>query len=303
MNMPPSFTGIRPIANHCAELIRPGPRPELRAELIEVWRRELSLALAGELEPLLAGAKLAVNLSEPEQIAAGALFKKVGPAAVNILLRLGDDHRSAVLSLDLATGIALTDRSFGGAGTAPDDLPDLLPRSAGMLLDQVAAIIAQTLCDTAHIGTGEVLVRSENIKRLNAFDEGAELVALTLTFAQGEVSWPVRIAMESVHFDAILPTHGARLANSGSNSPNPNQNFAGIAQMPLPLDAVLSDVNMPLGKLERLVPGQEIPIAIPRELPLRIGETVMAHGTIGTADQQLALRLTRISGNRKGAAT
>jgi flagellar motor switch/type III secretory pathway protein FliN len=66
--------------------------------------------------------------------------------------------------------------------------------------------------------------------------------------------------------------------------------------MPLPLQAVLGEFELSLGQLEGLRPGDEIPLAIPVELPLRVGGEVFAHGRIGTFDNRMALRLTRLGG-------
>ena len=43
------FAKMRPLAEHCAELIANGPQPEERSEHLRTWCRDLGLELASEL--------------------------------------------------------------------------------------------------------------------------------------------------------------------------------------------------------------------------------------------------------------
>ena len=86
---PEELAGARPVAQHCAELTANGPQPEERSEHLRSWCRDLGLELAGELEQLFSGGKLQVNVSQPEMLAGRAVFEKIGPVAVNCLLRCG----------------------------------------------------------------------------------------------------------------------------------------------------------------------------------------------------------------------
>ncbi|MEM1053759.1 MAG: FliM/FliN family flagellar motor C-terminal domain-containing protein, partial [Pseudomonadota bacterium] len=80
-------------------------------------------------------------------------------------------------------------------------------------------------------------------------------------------------------------------ADADANTRRDGDPYAGV---PLQLEAVLTEFEMPLGKLEKLAPGDEIALKIPRELPLRIGEDVFAHGVPGMLENHMALRLTRV---------
>ncbi|MEO1221677.1 MAG: FliM/FliN family flagellar motor C-terminal domain-containing protein, partial [Pseudomonadota bacterium] len=65
--------------------------------------------------------------------------------------------------------------------------------------------------------------------------------------------------------------------------------------VPLQLEAVLTEFELTLGKLEKLAPGDEIALTIPREMPLRIGGDVYARGVPGTFENHMALRLTSVT--------
>ena len=66
---------------------------------------------------------------------------------------------------------------------------------------------------------------------------------------------------------------------------------APFADMPLQLDARLVDMRLPLGRLAALKVGQVLPVSVARKVPLSIGGTVLAHGTLGEQDDRLALRV------------
>ena len=305
MNMAGSFAAdfaySRPIAQHCSELTWRGPRPEERDGAILAWKRDLAGEMAQELGQILTGEKLEVTIGELEMMTGGQVFERIGESAVNTLLRIGTGDQTVLLSLDNATAIALTDCSFGGEGAIPDDVPSQLPRSAGLLVEQFGASIARVIAMARGINEparGEVLVRSESVVRLKPFSAAAQITVLNITIAKGAFTeWQVLIALPSEGLDDLLPK-----ANS-SRSALAQQKSAGAdpyANVPLVLEAVLTEFELPLAKIERLQPGDEIALNIPRELPLRIGKDVFAHGVPGTLEDRMALRLTRVP-HRAGA--
>jgi flagellar motor switch/type III secretory pathway protein FliN len=69
---------------------------------------------------------------------------------------------------------------------------------------------------------------------------------------------------------------------------------APFAAMPLPLHVVLAEFDLSLARLQTLQPGDMIPLAMGRQVPLMVGETTLAHGSVGTSDDRMAIRLTRL---------
>lgn len=310
MNMagtfPESFASARPVAQHCAELTKRGPRPEERAEHVAAWTRDLASELSPELGQLFSAGKLHVTISEPEMLAAAQVYERIGAIAVNNLLRCGDSGETALLSLDMATAIALTDCSFGGEGNPPDQIPSQLPRSAALLVEQVAGMIAGVIAlssGASSTARGDVLVRSESVTRLKPFPSDAEVALFAITLAQGAFAeWNLMLAVASDGLDALLPGMGVSRPARPRSAAAHDGTAAPFAAMPLGLEAVLSELEMSLGQLDRLAPGDEIPIAVPRELPLRIGDQVLAVGALGTLDNRMALRITRVPGQVAPAA-
>ena len=323
----PQAAPARPRAQHCDELVRSGPRPEERAELVSLWRRELGRTLAREFGALLPGDRLTVTVSEPEKMRGADAIARIGPVAANSLLRCGDPERTALLSFDHATAIALTDRSFGGDGDIPqaqqgtgsDGPGDLLPRSAAMLIDRAAAIVARALAgDSAQDradaavpsapGGGEraadVIVRSESAGRLKPFAPDAPCIALTLAIANRDGrEWQARLALAECVFDSLMPDPGTARPSPEQGAAPANGSRSPFAAIPLPIEGVLAEFDLSLARLDRLAPGDTIALAVPAELPLRIGERALGWGRLGTVGDRMAIRLTRLPGHSETIAT
>ncbi|MEP5576762.1 MAG: FliM/FliN family flagellar motor switch protein [Erythrobacter sp.] len=290
----------RALAQHCPELTERGPRPEEQAENLAIWRRDAIRNLSGELAPLFMGEKLNITLGEPEQLNGEAIFEKIGDIAVNCLMRCGPGREKILLSLDPITMLALTDRSFGGDGDLPAEAADELPRSAIILVERLASVIAQALARATNggepVANAGIIMRSENATRLKAFEIDSECVTLPLEFGSGEKEpWKLMLAMSQDQWAALVPSQSAgqnaRAASRGPADPSARP----FAEIPLSLEAVLSEFEMSLDRLETLAPGDEIPITTPREVPLRLDARAIAHGAIGTLDERIAIRLTRLS--------
>lgn len=317
MNLSPdmkeAFANARPQAQHSDLLFKTGPRPEERAEILSTWRRDIGRELSQDLSELLSGTKLAVTLSDPEMVTGSDALARIGKVGANCLIRCGKDDHTLLLSFSFATAIALTDRSFGGDGKigSDEDAPEQLPRSAAMLTDSAAKIIAQAIArvsvgseDTGGAGAerslrADVIVRSESAARLKPFDPDAQCAAFTLECSEEEpsgsepISWQALLVVTEDRLEKLLPGETVRPAESGEGlSAKQSGSFHSI---PMQIEAVLSEFEMSLTKLERLNPGDCIPLAMPSEVPLRMGNEVLGHGGIGTLDNRMAVRLTRFS--------
>jgi flagellar motor switch/type III secretory pathway protein FliN len=114
--------------------------------------------------------------------------------------------------------------------------------------------------------------------------------------------WSARLALRADRLDDLLPGIGSAQAaaqETGHKTEPTSGSIGAFAAIPLPLEAVLAEFDMALGRLERLRPGDHIPIPVAREIPLRIGNRIVARGRVGTCEDRMALRLT--SGIAKGA--
>jgi flagellar motor switch/type III secretory pathway protein FliN len=298
-----AFAAARPAAVHCPELTTRGPRPEESAALLTAWRRDLARLLADDLSGLLSGDRLEVTISEPERMSGADALRRIGQIAANALLRCAASAETALLSFDFATAIALTDRSFGGDGRISGSVPEALPRSAALLVEEASTMIAGAMT-AASFGDmpppagasmrGEVIVRSESAARLKAFALEAPVLVFTLDiFNRQGCTWRATLAVAAERMDRLLPGGGRRPRARANRAPA-NGMAAPFAAMPLPLHVVLAEFDLSLARLQTLRPGDMIPLAMGRQVPLMVGETTLAHGSVGTAEDRMAIRLTRL---------
>lgn len=295
MNLAESFGSARPVAQHCPELTERGPRPEERAQFLAKWRRDVAREVAQDMADLLSGAKLEVALAEPEIARGAAVFERIGPVAANSLLRCGGDEQTALLSFSIETAIALTDRSFGGTGEAHDEPVTALTRSAALLVEQAARTIASAITRVSATSEqeGDVIIRSENAARLKPFTPSTKcaLFVLSITADDG-VSWTAILAMPIEELDHWLPGASTSVpANDDEPGESATEDRV-FGAMPLRLQAILAEFELSLGELDRLSPGDRIPIAIARDIPLRLGTHLVASGSLGTLEDRIALKVT-----------
>ena len=318
MRMGHDFAPARAAAVHCAELTNRGPRPEESAALLAAWRRDLARLLADDLSGLLSGDRLDVTVSEPDRVSGADALRRIGQIAANSLLRVGALAETALLSVDFATAIALTDRSFGGDGRATGSVPDALPRSAALLVEEAATMIAGAITRASFGdmpppagGTtrGEVIVRSESAARLKPFALDADALVYTIDIAnQQGCTWRASLAVAAERMARLLPGAGISGGGRAPRARTPRKTATGLAApfaaVPLPLHVVLAEFDLSLARLQTLSPGDTIPLAMGRQVPLMVGDTVLAHGSVGTADDHMAIRLTRlpVSSSHQGVA-
>ncbi|MFO6446339.1 FliM/FliN family flagellar motor C-terminal domain-containing protein [Erythrobacter sp. NE805] len=307
MRMAHDFAAARIAAQHCPELTSRGPRPEESAALLAAFRRDLARLLADDLSALLSGDRLDVAIGEPESLSGADALRRIGPVAANSLIRVGATGETALLSFDFATAIALTDRSFGGDGRTGGGVPEALPRSAALLVEETATMIAAAITRasygdqpppiaTASAKAGEVIVRSESAARLKPFalDDEALFFVIEIANRQG-CTWRAGLAMAAARVARLLPGGSRRVAPRPRVPRPPASGMAApFSEMPLGLHVVLAEFDLSLARLQTLSPGDTIPLTVGRQVPLMIGETVLAHGSVGTAADRMAIRLTRL---------
>jgi flagellar motor switch protein FliM len=299
------FAATRIVAQHCPELVERGPRPEEREAQIVAWRRDLARQLAATIGALLPGDRVTAEVGAPEWLRGSAVLALIGPVAANSLLRCGGngnggEEAGVLLSLDHASALALAERSFGGEGRVGEPIEEPLPRSALLMSDEVARAIAQALAKALLGGEaapgfaapgGEVILRSESAARLRAIHPASDCALVTLRLAnhQGCV-WLARLAAPKEVFERLLPAPVVRETPPGRQA----SGAASFGAIPLNLRAVLAEIDLTLSQLSRLAPGDTIPLAMPRAVPLHFGEALLGHGSIGTLDDRIALRLTQL---------
>lgn len=287
-----AFVAERIVAQHCPELLRVSPAPaELVPSLARLGER-LARALSASLATLSGGEAPAVRCEDIRECTASELADEIGPLAANSLLSIGEV--SFLASLDAAAVLRLVDRAFGGRGQAPDPLPDAFPLSAELMIVRLETMVAAA--SAAALGQMDgvrALRRDGNIVQLAPFANAERLAVLGLTVSDGSrAPWQVTLAFPLATLGELLDQGDVAPARTLRNAPiNPSDEPFG--DMPLTISAVLVDMRIGFSALSALEPGQILPVAVHRSVPLKIGDKTVAHGTIGALDDRVAVQITQ----------
>lgn len=288
-------------ANHASALLGRAVAPDALLPQLERMGETVARLLAPALAPLCGGEEPLVRVLEPEKLVEGALASRIGPLAANALLAHGRGGDRTLLSIDAKAVLAQLDRAFGGSGAVGDDLPRSFPRSADIFARRLEEIAADAFGGALGLGQGEaprIAARESQYRMLAPFPAGCELALLILEIREagegsaGATPWRITFATRFAALPRLLgdrPRSRRRETAGGLASPL-DEPFAG---MNLPVEARLVDMPVKLSRLAGLKPGVTIPIALDRQVPLRIGNTVVARGTVGEMDDRIALQITK----------
>ena len=193
--------------------------------------------------------------------------------------------------------LRLVDKAFGGRGEAPVTLPDRFPLSAQLMIQRVEAMVVERLCAALGAdGAVRALRRDGDLQELAPFRADTPLAVLELEVMEGlRAPWPVTLALPFATL-AELFGHGDRPPAALAATPRPaNPTAAPFADVPLPLTAVLVDMQVPLATISALEPGMVLPVAVARAVPLSVGGSVIARGTVGAQDDRVAIKISTIT--------
>lgn len=284
----------RPLARHSAALLRPAPAAAellpLLARAGEQLARKLRLALA----PVHGGEAAMVECSAPAETTASS-FAPPGLVSISLLAAIAD-AQPLLAAVEGETVLRLLDRAFGGPGEAPSPLPRELPLSAELMVQRIEMLVATPLAAALGLaGPIRALRRAASMAELAAMAENAPLAVLTFTIREGaRPAWTLRLGFPMAALADL--TGAARPAPQPVRAAAPADPFAPpFADMPLTVRAVLVDIPLPLATLSALEVGQVLAVPVARNVPLRIGETLVGHGTVGAVDDRVALQLTQLA--------
>ena len=154
----------------------------------------------------------------------------------------------------------------------------------------------------------EVLRRASDQRGIAASANG-DVIEQVAPFGGGERVWTTALAVSSTKTarkwsirlaaceQTIAGIVGTRTVSPAKGRPIGARGINGsaIADVALPLRAVLVDVPMSIARLASLAPGAVIPVAVNRNVPLLIGDLTIAHGCVGELDDRVALELNQTS--------
>ncbi len=296
------FTAERALAQHCVELLPPAPPTRDLVGGCAELGQEITRELAPYLASIGGGSELTLACGEAGRTNTTAFINRLGRKAAHWVLDIAEGA-ALLMSLDHEAALALTDRAYGGTGEVPDPLPDTLPLSADLTLRQLEAAcrdgLARIFRDTAAPTLNR---RGADLGRLDPFRGKAECIHFDLTVTQGDQKpWTIVLAASLPDMQQMIdrsieagpngaPAQRHDQAPKDTTGENVGDPFA---EVPLAATAMLAEVKLPLARLAALAPGDLFPLAIARQVPLQIGGTTIALGTIGAQDDRVALQITR----------
>ncbi len=286
------FIAERPAAQHCAELLGRGVAPldavAAMQPLAERFVRQLSACLAPLCGPDLPGIT-----PRPVRRTTGADYRATLPAlAAHCVLVTGTPDSPLLVTLDGGAILRMIDRTFGGRGETPSPLPEALPPSALLLIARLAGLIADRL-SLIMGGEGTVLAQRHgaDLAELYPFAPAADLVIADYAVSEGmRAPWLFQLALPA----ATAANLGAGTAQARLTQIHHRPDREPFGSVPVSLTATIVDTRMPLSAIAGLAPGVILPVAVARQVPLRIGGRTIATGTVGSQDDRVALQLSAL---------
>lgn len=292
----PPLVAERPLAQHCAELVKPAPAAsELVPALTRAGER-MGRSLGAALAPLLG--ETPVVRAQPARVTDDLeLTATIAPLAANALLSV--NKARVLLTVEAGPVLRIVDKAFGGRGEDPAKLPEAFPLSAELMIRRIEDVVSSTLAaalDPLRPPTVEVTGRGPRYEEVAGYEMLDELALLgfELEEAAGKV-WSLMLIVRVSELPLLLGGAVGEAARPQHAPRHPADEPFG--EMELPVSAVLVDMAMPFSAVAALRPGAVLPVAVARAVPLRIGDSTFAHGTVGALDDRVALRLTRVFQN------
>lgn len=279
-------------ANHCAALLsrredRADPGPDL-----ERFGVRLAGALRGCVAAVAGEPGVHVASLGAKQLSGAELRGHCAPLVAASRHLFGVAGHALLLALDGRAILGQLDRTFGGTGEIGDKLPAQLPRTAAILAQRFEKRVLSAIAGEL----GGLDFRADGESPADPFSSlGPDVPMTVLTIevaAAGARAWRIVVALETASLPALLPKRAAAPDGSGSRR-KPGIDGAPFADLPLCAQARLVDMDMPLHRLAAITPGTVLPITVSRSVPLQVGDVVIARGTVGEVDDQIALQITQ----------
>ena len=291
MATPPSAHRTR--AKHCAELLGSGPSIDELVPALSLLGEKLVRVLPAGLARFANGEPPLVRIGMPMDCTLASIAADIETLASHTLMAVGPKGLPMLATFEAAPVLRLVDRAFGGRGTVPDPLPETFPLSAELLLARIEEAIAGAL--TTVFG-GErhrvrAMRRDTSLRQLDPFDKRAELLQLSLEVEEPGVDpWSLSLAFPQETLAAVLtqPRHPAR---KPARPVAPDPASEPFASMPVDVTAVLVDMTMGFSRISALKPGDVLPVAVARSVPLQVDGRTIATGTIGEVEDRVAVQI------------
>ena len=285
-----AFVAERIAAQHCPELLRANAAtPADLRPLLERVAAKFARALPAALAPLL-GAPPRVSATPARESDAGTLAVGAAPLAAFSLLTA--EGTPVLATIEAGAVLRIVDKAYGGRGEAPDPLPDAFPLSAELMIARLEALVIDRLAAALECEVA-ALRRDASLAQLAPFADGTALVLIDFAIEEeGREPWTLGLAFARAGLAGLLGAEPGPARKAGPRGPA-SPLAEPYADLPMELTATVIDMRMPFPTVAKLRPGQLLPVAVARAVPLSIGGRIVAHGTIGALDDRVAIQLTK----------
>ncbi|MDI1297191.1 MAG: FliM/FliN family flagellar motor switch protein, partial [bacterium] len=205
-----------------------------------------------------------------------------------------------LLRMDAAMISTLVDCFYGGIGNRPlpprGEFTPTEDRLIARLSESILARLVETWVDVLPLEPA-LVVRETGVGFSASAQPGDQMVVQRFTLSiSREMEWPIDIVFPLSALRAVEPLMGARSAVDEDQADPVWQ--ARIARrmrdIRLPARTVLARPNLSLAELMQLKVGDVIPVTIGRNMPLIVGNRIVAHGTIGEQDGRAAFQIEKL---------
>lgn len=287
----------RPLARHCPELMRSGPTHADLAPSLARFGERLSRHLTVSFARLWNDETVEVRSADPRECTMADLLAETAPLAANTLFCAGGRDAHILACVDAEAPLRLVDRAFGGKGEAPSPLPEAFPLSAELMISRLETEIAAGIARTFQAQSDDdfrAVRRDNSLGELAPFAADAQLLTLALTVTEQEnTPWQVTFAFPMATLSKLFGNGDQSRAPGSRPKGKADPTGETFGDIPLTLRATIVDMNIPFSSLSALRPGQILPVAVARSVPLTIGDRIIAHGTVGEMDDRIAVQIVK----------
>ncbi|TCM18857.1 flagellar motor switch protein FliM [Novosphingobium sp. PhB165] len=293
--------GQRMKARHSADLLGKVPGLAELVPTLSLIGERLARALAGALAHLSGGEPPLVRVGMPMDGTLTSLQADLEGPAMHTLLVLGPTGLPLLATFEAHSMLRIVDRAFGGRGEAPETIPETLPLSALLLIERIEASLSEALGAALNGGGGgdgnseehriRALRRDNSLRQLDPFPMTADLLTLALEIAEpGVAPWSLQLAFPVTTL-AAATTPPRRPVVRRHRQARPDPTTEPFASVPIEVTAVLVNMPIAMSRLSTLRPGDVLPVAIARSIPLQVDGRTIASGAVGELDDRVAVQI------------
>jgi len=280
-------------ALHCDELLGCSQAPMDLSKEFARFARSFTERASGQLSVLCDDRSLTAEVAETGLTSVADWFTIIGASHQHSYFSIGQFAGGMLVSVPIGVLVAQFERILGGTGEIEEDCATL-PASSRRFAHQFEQRMAETLWRTVDRPGITATASGEEVEQVAPFGEGEKVWTATLVIStdKGTKPWNVRIAATQSMIGELVGSSPEPVV-AGKTIGERGLEGSAIADVDVPMRAVLVDLPISVARLSNLAPGSVIPVALNRNVPLLSGEFKLAYGSIGELDDCVALELTK----------